>query len=415
MYIKRKLEDKILQYLPEKEILAIVGPRQSGKTTLLKKIQESLKDSIFLTFEDIETLELFEKDIKGFIKRYQDFKYIFVDEFQYAKAGGKNLKYLFDTFPGLKIIISGSSAIDLTVKAIKFLVGRIFVMELYQLDFSEYLSHSDPELFKIFSRATKNFSLVRNELNVEEVDPEVKRRLNYRLNEFIIWGGYPRVATAANEELKKEILKNIYNTYFLRDIRDTLGLVDDFRLSKLIELLSAESGQLVDYNELSKLSGYDFRTLKKYINILEKTFICRTVRPYYKNRRTEIIKNPKIYFFDTGLRNYSLGDFNELANRKDKGSLYENFIFNQLLKSGVAANYWRNKSKVEVDFIIRQADQILPIEVKSDMKDNNLPPSLKTFLNLYECKQSIVANVNLIDVRKSDDVGKIYFLPHWVF
>ena len=129
MYIKRKLEDDIFKYLEKREILAIIGPRQAGKTTLLKKIQDGLENSIFLNFEDRDVLELFEQDIKGFAKKYFNYKYIFIDEFQYSKKGGKGLKYLYDEFPDNKIIISGSSAIDLTIHAIKFLVGRIFALQ----------------------------------------------------------------------------------------------------------------------------------------------------------------------------------------------------------------------------------------------------------------------------------------------
>ncbi|MCG2686780.1 AAA family ATPase, partial [Candidatus Parcubacteria bacterium] len=151
MYYKRKLEDTILEYLDKREILAIVGPRQSGKTTLLGKIQADLKDSIFLNFEDKEVLELFEQDIKNFAKKYfNNYKYIFIDEFQHSKNGGKNLKYLYDSFLNNKIIISGSSAIDLTIHAIKFLVGRIFVFNLYQLDFEEFLNFKQQDLLPIY-------------------------------------------------------------------------------------------------------------------------------------------------------------------------------------------------------------------------------------------------------------------------
>lgn len=400
MYIKRKLEDKILRYLKEKEILAIVGPRQSGKTTLLKRIQENLKDSIYLTFEDLGVLELFEKDIKKFAITFKDYRYLFIDEFQYARAGGKNLKYLYDTRPELKIIISGSSAIDLTVKAIKFLVGRIFVLDLYQLDFGEYLSGVDSQLFSYYRKAT-----------TENISPAINEKLFKALEDFIIWGGYPRIATVADKEIKQEILKNIYNTYFLRDIKDTLGLIDDFALSKLIEILSLSSGQLVDYQELSKSSGYDFKTLKKYLNILEKTFICQSVRPYFQNKRTEIVKNPKIYFFDTGLRNYALKNFHGLSGRGDKGSLAENFVYSQFFKTGLKANFWRSKNKAEVDFIARLNGSFIPIEIKSGNEDN-IPDGLKSFINKYRPESAYVLNREIIKDREFEHC-RIKFRPLW--
>ncbi|MBU2081095.1 AAA family ATPase, partial [Patescibacteria group bacterium] len=151
MYIQRQIKDDILKYLNSPEIIAIVGPRQSGKTTVIKRIYQNLSDAIFLTFEDQQTLSLFEKNIKEFIQTYVvGKKYVFIDEFQYAQHGGKLLKYIYDT-NHTKIIISGSSAIDLTIKAIKFLVGRVFVLNMFPLNFSEYLFYRDKNFYKIYN------------------------------------------------------------------------------------------------------------------------------------------------------------------------------------------------------------------------------------------------------------------------
>lgn len=412
MYIKRKLEGVILGYLDKPEILAIVGPRQSGKTTLLKKIQTDVTDAIFISFEDIEDLNLFEQDIKGFAKKYFSHKYIFIDEFQYAKQGGKKLKYLYDTFPHHKIIISGSSAIDLTIKAIKFLTGRVFVFQLYELDFEEYLSWRDPALFAVYRENAVHFNLQ----NLKNDEPNISAALGHQLqaltNEFIIWGGYPRVAIAASDEEKKTVLKNIYNTYFLRDIKDMLGLADDFKLAKLIEALAAQIGQLVNYNELGQISGYDYITLKKYLNILEKTFICQPVRPFFSNQRKEISKNPKIYFFDTGLRNYIVSNFNQLDKRGDKGQLYENFIFTQLLKQEFKINYWRNKNHAEVDFIINVDNQLIPIESKSLANKSTLPRSMVAFLKEYQPTHALILENEEFPADQHEKT-LVHFLPRW--
>ena len=154
MYIKRKIEDEILRYLERPEIIAVIGPRQCGKTTTLKKIYGSLKNAVFLTFEDQEALSLFENDIKQFSATYLNGRdYVFIDEFQYAENGGKLLKYLYDTYQGrVKIIISGSSAVDLTVKAVKYLVGRIFIFEMLPFDFEEYLYFRDSNYAGIYKQ-----------------------------------------------------------------------------------------------------------------------------------------------------------------------------------------------------------------------------------------------------------------------
>src|SRR3989344_1250764 len=147
MYINRFLEKELLKYAHKKEIIAVVGPRQCGKTTLLKHIFNSLKRAVFIDFEDRETLELFNDDIKSFVEIYvKGNDYLFIDEFQYAKEGGKNLKYIYDNCK-IKIFISGSSATELSIQSVKFLVGRIFVFTLYPLSFEEYLNYKEPVLY----------------------------------------------------------------------------------------------------------------------------------------------------------------------------------------------------------------------------------------------------------------------------
>jgi len=350
-YIKRKLEDQIIKYIETPEIIAIIGARQCGKTTLLSHIYNRInanESGNFISFEDQHILNMFESDINGFIQLYvKSKKYLFIDEFQYAKHGGKKLKYIFDLHK-IKIFISGSSAIDLSVNAVKFLVGRIFVFELHPLSFEEFLSYKDPKYLHIVEDLRDKF---KKNLSVN-VGEDIHSMLLKYYDEFAIYGGYPRVVIADSFDEKKEILRNIYNTYFLREVRDILGLVDDYKLSKLIKALALQIGNLIEYKELSILSEYTYPTLKKYLNFLEKTFICSFVRPYYKNKRTEIVKNPKIYFFDTGLRNIILDDFRGFDDRPDSGALLENAVFQELIKIGGKVNFWRTKSGFEIDFII---------------------------------------------------------------
>jgi uncharacterized protein len=414
MYIKRKLEDTILKNLNSREYLAIVGPRQAGKTTLIRKIQSKFDNSIYLSFEDRELLALFDRNIKQFARDYARYKYIFIDEFQYSRAGGKNLKYLFDLHPNFKFIITGSSAIDLTVKAIKHLVGRIFVFNLYQLDFSEFLAFKSAELSALYEENLKEFSIIKNRLAVPHVSVLTGNELYRLIEEFIAWGGYPRVVLAESPEEKSNVLKNIYNTYFLRDIKDIAGLIDDYKLVKLVKALAVQTGQIVEYNELCKLSEYDYITLKKYLNILDKTFICQPVRPYFTNKTKELVKNPKIYFFDSGLRNLILNNFNFPADRTDKGALFENFIFTELLKKEIPVNYWRTKQKAEVDFVVQaEALRILPIEAKNKINDSEISRSFHSFLSRYSPQTAIIYNQNYFGEKKIGDTN-VFFLPYWL-
>jgi len=393
MYIKRFLEEKVKKYLSKKEIIAIVGPRQSGKTTMLKNIFKDLKNAVFLDFEDRETLELFNEDIKSFIELYvKKYDYLFIDEFQYAKEGGKNLKYIYDNFK-TKIIISGSSVSGLSIQSIKYLVGRIFVFNLYPFSFEEFLSYKEPELY--------NKIYLKRKLS----NPIIEKIITY-FYEFCVFGGYPRVILAKDKEEKETVLRNIYNTYFLKEIKEMLSLPEDHKLSKLINALALQIGNLVNYNELSAISGFNHKDLLDYLNVLEKTFICLRSLPFYSNKRTELVKAPKIFFLDNGFRNIIIKDFKPIKERQDKGILYENFVASEITKKDVEVKYWRTKSKAEVDFIIEKKGTLVPVEVKSDLKKPKLTKSFTSFLEKYKPKRGIILSERLFK-----DKNKIKFRP----
>lgn len=367
MYVKRNLENKITRYLETPEIIAVIGPRQCGKTTMLKQIMNSLAGAVSVSFDDQNILGLFEKSPDDFITAYvKGRKYLFIDEFQYAKHGGKILKYVFDT-QKIKIIISGSSVADLTIHAIKYLVGRVLVINLYPFDFKEFLSYKNPDYLKLYEEYKNKFSL--SEENFFEVSSPAHEKILEYYEEYLTFGGYPRVTLEENVETKKEILKNIYNTYFLREVRDILGLIDDYKLGVFIKGLALQTGNLIEYNELSNLTGYSYSSVKKYLNFLEKTYICKLVRPFFKNKRTEIVKNPKVYFIDTGIRNVAINDFRVIGDRTDKGALLENGLTMQFIKQGIDFNFWRDKKKNEVDFVLSLGNgKISAVESKTSLK-----------------------------------------------
>lgn len=369
-YITRKLEDTILRFLKTPEIIAIVGPRQSGKTTLLEMIFESLKkEAVFLTFENKKLLDLFVHNTDEFIELYiKPYRYVFLDEFQYVKKGGKILKYIVDTQKS-KIFISGSSSIELTVQAVKYLTGRIFVFSLFPLDFDEYLRFKEPNLFNLYAKSKiplSDYGLKPFPVLSENIIEQIK--LHYQ--NYVVYGGYPRVALAGDNNEKKTVLQNIYNTYFLREVKDILGLVDDYKLTQMIKALALQIGNLIQYREISDVSELSFQTVKSYLNFLQKTFIAILVKPYFKNKRTEIVKNPKIYFFDTGLRNFIVDDFRGLADRPDAGFLLENAAAMQLTKQEIAFKFWRTKQKSEIDFVLALSNnRQVALEIKKTVRD----------------------------------------------
>lgn len=393
MYVTRILEKALLKHLDKREILAVVGPRQSGKTTLLRHIFEGLENAVFLDFEDRQTLELFTEDLPLFIDLHvKGNKYLFIDEFQYAKDGGKNLKHIYDHLP-VKIIISGSSASGMSVHGIKYLVGRIFVFNLFPFSFEEFLSHKEKSLLGSMKSGRK-------------LSMPLIRRMMPLFHEFCLFGGYPRVVLAEDDEERETVLKNIYNIYFLKEVKEILQLSEDYKLSRLIHALALQTSSILNYNELCDISGFNYPDLQKHLNILEKTFICQRYRPFYTNKRTELVKAPKVFFFDTGFRNMAIRNFQPLRDRADKGALYENFVASELTKKGIEFRYWRTKSKAEVDFVLERDGSVLPIEVKSGMRKPVLSKSFHSFLERYKPKRSVVLSESLWEEK-----GKTAFRP----
>ncbi len=401
MYITRNLEETVFKNLSKKEILAIVGPRQCGKTTLLQKMHQDLvtkkKKAIILSFEDKKILDLFEQELEVFIATYiKPNDYVFIDEFQYASEGGKSLKYIYDSNT-TKLIISGSSAPELTIKALKYLVGRVFVFNLMPLSFEEFLSYKDTILHTYY---LKNRCLIEDPkflYKPSKTSPNLLKRLNTLYNEYAVYGGYPRVVTSKNVEEKQMVLKNIYNTFFLREVRDILGLIDDYKLGALVKKMGLLVGNLLDYQDLSEVSGLSYPTVKSYLNFLEKTYICNQVRPFYKNRGVELVKNPKMYFCDTGLRNYIVNDFRSLTERVDSGALLENAFAMELMKREVPFNFWRTKKKEELDFVLDfGSGNKLGVECKLSLKNNDFnSSSVNAFRLLYKDVRVLHGFLNL--------------------
>lgn len=396
MYIQRKLESQLLKYLNAPEILAVVGPRQCGKTTLLAHVVKNLDGASSVTFEDRRILNMFDNATDDFVDLYmKNWRYLFIDEFQYSKEGGKKLKYLFDT-QKTKIFISGSSGIELTVQALKFLVGRIFILNLFPLDFEEFLNYKAENYLPILKKNHETFC----QGNI--IHPtDTHQILSRYYEEYAIFGGYPRVVLSESQEEKKEVLKNIYNTYFLREVRDILGLIDDYKLDKLIKALALQVGNMIGYGELSQISEFSYPTLKKYANFLEKTFICQFIKPFFKNKRIEIVKNPKVYFFDTGLRNIIINDFRKINDRHDAGALLENTLFQQCVKNGLSPQYWRSKQKEEIDLILQmEGRENIAIEVKKTLTQKSLKAP-NQFRNMYPEIKMICAYFDIKSAAKN--------------
>ena len=402
-YIHRKLENEIRNAIPAREIIAIVGARQTGKTTLMRRIADTLDPEkiCFLDFEDRDDLNLFVQDIKSFCELYvKNHDYLFIDEFQYAENGGKNLKYIYDHYP-IKMLISGSSASELSIQSIRYLVGRIFVFTLYPLCFEEYLAWKNPSLTEI----------LRKDLHVGN---EIIGRINASFEVFSIYGGYPRVALAETLEEKALVLKNIVNTYLLREIKQILNFRDDYKLTKLIHALALQIGSTINYNELCTLTGFTYKYLLAALNILQKTYVIAESRPFFTNKRSELVKSPKFYFIDSGFRNHIIKNFQNISNRTDQGILNENFISQEIIKKERQVHYWKTKSGAEVDFVLETGMDTMPIEVKTHLAKPAITRSFRSFIQKYKPPEGIISSSRLM-AEENIEGTRVHFLPHGLF
>ena len=400
-YIPRILENRIDDYVKSPEIIAIIGPRQCGKTTLLHHIAANLNftKTGIIDFEDRDELNLFMHDIKAFANLHvKGQNFLFIDEFQYATGGGKNLKYIYDHFP-VKIFITGSSSTELSVQSIQYLVGRIFVFNLYPFSFKEYLRFKEPKLEQLIDGRPK-------------IGPEIIKRINSHYADFQIYGGYPRVALSSTNQEKETVIKNIFNTYLLREINQILNYRDEFKLTRLINALALQIGSSTNYNELSSVTGFKHKELLEAIDILEKTFVIHRSTPFYKNKRLELVKSPKFFFVDNGFRNMAIKNFLPASSRTDIGAINENYIATELVKKGYSIRNWRTKSKAEVDFIIEDQGDAIPLEVKTTLNKPSVSRSFRSFLEKYQPPRGYITSQQLYDDISVNDIP-VSIVPHW--
>ena len=205
------------------------------------------------------------------------------------------------------------------------------------------------------------------------------------------------------------ILKNIYETYIGREIIELLKIHDVYKFRKLTTLLSSQLGGMINYNSIASLCNSYYKEVLEILEILEETFVIRTIRPYHKNLKTELRKNPKVYFFDPGLRNYLLGNFNDLEKRTDTGVLVENFVLNQLSYLTEKINYWRTLGKAEVDFILTFGGELVPVEVKFTPRPA-ISRGFRSFISAYNPTRALVITKGYWDEIK---IGKtlVKFIP----
>lgn len=351
--IKRELEDRITERFFLGKIIVLYGARQVGKTTLVKKILNDFKDeSLYLNCDEPDIREQLIDTNSFSLKRFfGSSRLIVIDEAQRVTDIGLTLKIIADNFPDIQIIATGSSSFELSNSIIEPLTGRKFEFHLYSLSIRELSS---------------KYTLL-----------ELKRLVEER----VIMGMYPEVVMS--DKFSESILREIAQSYLYKDILKFYNIRNHTALEKLLRALALQTGNLVSHTELSGILGIDKKTVESYIDILEKAFIIYNLSPYYINKRNEIKKMKKVYFYDTGIRNAIINNLNSLDLRNDLGSLWENFIINELMKNrnndlfSVTNFFWRNQQKQEIDYIEEYNGNIHLFEMKWASDKYKIPESFK--------------------------------------
>lgn len=390
MEIARSILKDLREHLKEPEITLLIGPRQAGKTTLLRALREELENAgercLFFNLDiDIDAVQ-FESQQKfvDYLSALTGGKrtFVFIDEVQRITDAGLFLKGLYDRRLSYKFIVTGSGSLELKEHISESLVGRKRNFFLATVSASEWIQYATGYQYGERIGA------------VLQADEALEERL---LQTYMTFGGYPRVITSSTSQAKNSLLQEIYQGYIERDIKQLLQLEKSNAFVILLQLLANRAGQLVNYNDLSKLTGISVPTLKNYLWYSEKTFVTEAVMPFFRNKEKEVVKAPQYYFWDLGLRNFLRGIYDDIA---DQGPRFQSFVFRLLydhFRHSVASlHYWRTQHQAEVDFVVNLGHHILPVEVKAGKLDKPaLSRSFQSFLNHYKPPEAWVINRKL--------------------
>ncbi len=391
--IKRTLFSELIDHLPQKEMSLIIGPRQAGKTTLMEMLKAHLDNrgerTLFLNL-DIEWDRPHFESQAALLKKIelelgQQHGYVFIDEIQRKDDAGLFLKGLFDLKLPYKFILSGSGSLELKQKIHESLVGRKRLFELSTVTFAEFINHRTD---------------YRYEENLTDFLAIETDRAQQLLAEYMQFGGYPRIVMASEQREKLRLIDEIYRSILEKDIAYLLKLDKPDVFSALIKILAGQVGQLINYSEMASTLNVSFSTVKKYLWYAQKIYLVELVAPFARNVRKEISKSLVPYFWDLGLRNYSLGLFGHLESPFEKGFVFENLVYlvlrQKLRFKAAKLNYWRTKDKAEVDFVIDAGQRLIPVEVKyKHLKQEKVPLSLRSFIDKYNPEQAYIINLDL--------------------
>ncbi len=409
-YIQRSVFEAVWLEVPSDKVIFLTGARQVGKTTILRHLMERLNTERavppshlhFVDLENTQDLAVWDDQATALAtlpKSAEQTHYYFIDEFQNARTIGVTLKVIHDHHPHIKLIVTGSASWYLDIN--ESLAGRKRVFTIWPFSFAEYLHAVAPEQ-------------VRSLYRLQDVPPAAPDILNSHLTEFLTFGGYPEVVLTQERERKAELLEGLMSAYLLKDVRLWQYSANTLEVQKLLALLSSQVGSLLSQSDLARNTGLGATALKNRLELLQTTFILHTLPPYHTNPQKELVKAPKAFVVDTGLRNSLLGTFSITPHTPLFGILAENFVVTELLKKRSVfekLSFWRTKDGKEVDVVLQRNNALIPIEVKSGNAEH-ISTGLRAFIRTYTPKEAYMLNWSIVQDVMYEGCN-VHFRPIW--
>ena len=355
--ITRNLEKNITSLFGKRKAIVIMGARQVGKSTLLQQMLAGRKDVVWMNGDEMDIQELFREMTSTRIRAILgDNKFLVIDEAQRIQDIGLRMKLITDQVPEVQVIATGSSSFELATKVNESLTGRKREFRMFPLTFGEMVRHTS---------------------FLEET-----RMIPHRL----VYGYYPEVVTSPGDE--RTVLKEISDSYLYKDILTLDSINKPDKLVRLLKALALQIGSQVSYNEIGNLIGLDSKTVEKYVDVLEKSFIVFRLNSFSRNLRNELKTSRKVYFWDLGIRNAVIGNLSQVENRTDAGDLWENFVIAERLKQNAYKGsfaqswFWRTRQQNEIDYVEEEDGRLQAFEFKwNDRKGNVKCP--ESFVRSY--------------------------------
>lgn len=367
--ISRFIEKQILHELKPAQVACLFGARRTGKTTILAALRSRITKRILLLHgQDLTAKEMLSSQRSDVLTHFlAGYDYLFIDEAQYIPNIGQNLKLIVDTVPSVRVLVTGSASFDLRNRVGEPLVGRSVDFHLYPL---------------------AQMELMGSESGLDTIN---------NLPQRLIYGAYPQIIVADSQSAKKKRLENIRDGYLLKDILEQDNLKDSLFVFNLLRLIAFQIGHDVSYAELASSLNSHPKTVRRYLELLEKTFVIFPVQGYSRNLRKEYTKTPRYYFWDNGMRNSLISNFNGLTMRDDVGQLWENYCVSERRKRNDYRNefvnyfYWRTYDQKEIDSVEEQGGRLYGYEMKWGKA---LPKAPADFLRSYPGSPYTIINRN---------------------